>query len=47
MKIALKLFAVLALITLYAYSCKTTDKYTVTEDGWHIHSNVPIDSTLR
>lgn len=47
MKTALKLFAVFALIVFYAYSCKTTDYYTITPDGWHIHSNVPVDSNLR
>lgn len=47
MKTALKLFAVFALITFYAYSCKTKDRYYVTEDGWHMHYNVPIDTNLR
>jgi hypothetical protein len=45
-QIALGLIAIVALIIMLMSSCKGGDYVVTTPDGWRIHSNVPIDSSL-
>jgi len=44
-----KVTAILSALIISAFltMCKPSDYYTVTPDGWHMHSNVPVDTLKK